>query len=68
MNPSTSKITAKRLLKESKMVGGELQERIEEVYFEAPIELILKAKATIDELKRKSTEALDAEVKKVSIT
>lgn len=68
MNPTTEKATIKRLLKESKMVGGELQERVEEIYFEAPLELILKAKATIDELKRKSNDAIEAESKKVSIT
>ena len=47
-----SKMTVKRLLAESKKVGGEIQTRVEEIYAEVPTDLILKAKQTIEELQK----------------
>jgi len=39
------------MLIESKKVGGELQIKLEEIYIDAPADLILQAKQTIQKLK-----------------
>lgn len=60
---SKSNITAARLIKESKMVDGEVRESIEALYVNAPVDVLLKAKQAIAELKDK---AIVSDVSKVS--
>ena len=48
--PETLRIS-KTILEEGRMVGGEFQRRVEEIYFEAPVDTIIKAKAVLDQLR-----------------
>ena len=62
--PETSTKISKTIIEEGRTVGGEIQRRIEEVYIEAPIELIIKSKAILDQLRveGKKTEQKTIEV------
>lgn len=50
--PETVKMT-KQIIEESRTVGGEFQRRVEQVVYEAPPELVIRAKAALDLIKQK---------------
>ena len=66
--PETAKIS-KTIIEEGRTVGGEIQRRIEEVYLEAPVDLIIKSKAILDKLrvegKKAEQKVIEVEGKKV---
>lgn len=49
--PETVKIGRSSLIEEARLVGGIVQRSVQELYYEAPIDLIIRAKATLDQLK-----------------
>ena len=55
IDKSGQKATIAKLMKSSKTVGGEIQEITEAIYAEVPVDLLLKAKLTIEELKTEVT-------------
>ena len=58
--PETAKIS-KTILEEGRIVGGETQRRLEQIYIEAPVELIIKAKAMMDRLKTEAKKVIEVE-------
>ena len=58
--PETVKFGRSTLVEQASLVGGEVKRSVEELYFEAPVDLIIKAKATLDQLRLASNRSVIA--------
>lgn len=59
--------SARSMLITAQQVGGQVQTRVEELYTEAPVETLLRAKSVLDDLNRANEQRQAAEKSKVSI-
>lgn len=57
VDKSSAVASVRRLIAESKETNGVIEKRVEELYIDVPVDLILRAKQTIDELRESGSES-----------